>query len=83
MITYKSNDDFMNMKKAGKIVSTIHSELQNMSLAGTRIEELDKKAEEIITKSNSISNFFNFYSVLNVSNLLFENSSIYLNKSEN
>ena len=60
MITYKSNDDFMNMKKAGKIVSTIHSELQNMSIAGTRIEELDKKAEEIITKSNSISNFFNY-----------------------
>ncbi len=60
MITYKSNDDFMNMKKAGKIVSTIHSELENMSSPGTRIEELDKKAEEIITKSNSISNFFNY-----------------------
>ena len=48
MITYKSNEDFMNMKKAGKIVATIHAELQNISLPGTKIETLDKKAEEII-----------------------------------
>ena len=44
MITYKSNEDFMNMKKAGKIVATIHAELQNISLPGTKIETLDKKA---------------------------------------
>ncbi len=43
MITYKSNEDFMNMKKAGKIVATIHAELQNISLPGTKIETLDKK----------------------------------------
>ena len=47
MITYKSNEDFMNMKKAGKIVATIHAELQNISLPGTKIETLDKKAEEL------------------------------------
>ena len=50
MITFKSNEDFMNMKKAGKIVATIHAELQNISLPGTKIETLDKKAEEIIKK---------------------------------
>ena len=60
MITYKSNEDFMNMKKAGKIVATIHAELQNISLPGTKIETLDKKAEEIIKKSNAVSNFLNY-----------------------
>ena len=49
----------MNMKKAGKIVATIHAELQNISLPGTKIETLDKKAEEIIKKSNAVSNFLN------------------------
>ena len=42
MITYKSNDDFMNMKKAGKIVSTIHSELENMSSPGNK----DRRARQ-------------------------------------
>ena len=60
MITYKSKEDFMNMKKAGKIVATIHAELQNISLPGTKIETLDKKAEEIIKKSNAVSNFLNY-----------------------
>ena len=51
MITYKSEEDFNNMKKAGLIVASIHSELEYASNPGTKIEDLDLLAEEIIKKS--------------------------------
>ena len=60
MITYKSQEDFNNMKKAGLIVASIHSELEYASNPGTKIEDLDLLAEEIIKKSNSVSSFLNY-----------------------
>ncbi len=60
MITYKSEEDFNNMKKAGLIVASIHSELEYASNPGTKIEDLDLLAEEIIKKSNSVSSFLNY-----------------------
>ena len=54
MITYKSNEDFMNMKKAGKIVATIHAELQNISLPGTKIETLETSNADLITRVKAL-----------------------------
>ena len=60
MITYKSEEDFKNMNKAGSIVATIHSELEHASNPGIKIEDLDVLAEEIIIKSNSVSSFLDY-----------------------
>ena len=60
MITYKSQEDFSNMNKAGSIVATIHSELEYASIPGTKLEDLNLLAEQIIKKSNSVSSFLNY-----------------------
>ncbi len=60
MITYKSKEDFNNMNKAGSIVASIHSELEYSSIPGSKLEDLDTLAEEIIKKSNCVSSFLNY-----------------------
>ena len=40
MITYKSEEDFKNMSKAGSIVASIHKELEYASIPGTKLEDL-------------------------------------------
>ena len=60
MITYKSEEDFRNMNKAGSIVASIHSELEYASSPGIKLKDLNALAEEIIKKSNSVSSFLNY-----------------------
>ena len=60
MITFKSQEDFNNMDKAGTIVATIHSELQEASTPGTSLIKLDELAKDIVIKSGSTSSFLGY-----------------------
>jgi methionyl aminopeptidase len=60
MITFKSEEDFSNMDKAGTIVATIHSELREASTPGTTLTTLDNIAKNIVEKSGSISSFLGY-----------------------
>ena len=60
MITFKSQEDFLNMEKAGRIVATIHSELREASIPGIPLSTLDELAKSIVEKSGSTSSFLGY-----------------------
>jgi methionyl aminopeptidase len=60
MITFKSQEDFLNMEKAGRIVATIHSELREASTPGIPLTTLDELAKSIVEKSGSTSSFLGY-----------------------
>jgi len=60
MITFKSQEDFLNMEKAGRIVATIHSELREASTPGISLTTLDELAKSIVEKSGSTSSFLGY-----------------------
>jgi len=60
MLTYKTPEDFIKMRKAGKVVSNIHYEIYNIANPGMKLKDLDNLAKNIIEKSNVISSFFGY-----------------------
>ena len=61
MITYKSSEDFDNMRKAGKIVSNIHYEIFDKTKPGMTLLDLDLIAKEIIERENVKPSFLGYH----------------------
>ena len=61
MITIKSPRDFDRMRRAGKVVARIHSELREAAVPGVTMLELDRMAAKIIADSGCTSNFLNYH----------------------
>ena len=61
MITYKSTEDFDNMRKAGKVVSNIHYEIFDKTKPGMTLLDLDLIAKEIIERENVKPSFLGYH----------------------
>jgi len=61
MITIKGPREFELMRRAGKVVARIHSELREAAVPGITMAELDRIAARIIAEGDCTSNFFNYH----------------------
>lgn len=61
MITIKSPRDFELMRRAGKVVARIHSELREAAVPGVTMLELDAMAARIIADGDCTPNFLNYH----------------------
>ena len=60
MITFKSEEDFIKMSKAGRAVKNLHEEIHNHAKEGVSLKDLDFLAKNIIEASGCSSNFFEY-----------------------
>ena len=57
MSLIKSEEEISLMREASKIVAIVHRELKKMIIPGTKLSDLDKKAEEIILSYGATPTF--------------------------
>jgi len=60
MISIKGHREFEAMRRAGKVVARIHSELRKAAVPGVTMLELDRMAARIIAAGDCTPNFLNY-----------------------
>lgn len=59
-VTIKSNREIELMREAGRILSTVHDELEAFIKPGITTKDIDKKGEELIRSFHCIPSFLNY-----------------------
>lgn len=61
MITIKGPEEFARMRRAGRVVAQIHSELREAAKPGVTLAELDEMAARILVDNNCTPSFLGYH----------------------